>query len=89
MLNWLSARDEGDSSLSFQWQMVKDSIMELTEQDYGFIRVYEPEEGRGFMFDDNPRMNDIGKRVLQGYDGHSGGSYGWTMRVIQYLVRLA
>jgi hypothetical protein len=88
VLNWLSARDKDNSSLSFQWQMVKDSITALTEEDFCFIRVYEPEEGRGFMFDNNPRMNDIGKKVDRGYNGHSGSSYGWTMRVIQYLVRL-
>ena len=41
-----------------------------------------------FMWSNDERINDITKKMEQlGYDGHSGTSFGCTMRNMQYLVK--
>jgi hypothetical protein len=63
--------------------MVKDAYeaTEITES-WEYLKNFEP--NRGFMFTDDPIVNKIGKNFK--YDGHSGSSYGWTMRQIQYIA---
>ncbi len=63
--------------------MVKDAY-EATEktESWEFLKNFEPQNG--FMFTDNPIVNKIGANLK--YEGHSGGSYGWTMRQIQYIA---
>ena len=38
------------------------------------------------MFCNDPQVTEISKNIK--YDGHSGASFGWTMRVMQQLARL-
>jgi len=38
-----------------------------------------------FMFSDNPSIQEINRHIK--YDGHSGVSYGWTMRVVEKLAK--
>jgi hypothetical protein len=45
----------------------------------------DPGEG-GFMFSGDPYSAAIQKNMK--YDGHSGASYGWTMRVMQKIARV-
>jgi hypothetical protein len=45
----------------------------------------DPGEG-GFMFSGDPYSAAIQKQMK--YDGHSGASYGWTMRVMQRIARI-
>lgn len=41
-----------------------------------------------FMFSNDPRIDIIGNKMIElGYGGHSGSSFGWTMRNMQYLAR--
>jgi hypothetical protein len=41
-----------------------------------------------FMFSLDPRLDIIGEKMEEiGYNGHSGISFGCTMRQMQYLVR--
>jgi hypothetical protein len=44
-----------------------------------------PGEG-GFMYSSDPYSAEIQKNMK--YDGHSGASYGWTMRVMQKIARV-
>ena len=44
----------------------------------------DPGEG-GFMFSKNPMLEEINKAMKD--VGHSGSSYGWTMRQMQYIAR--
>lgn len=83
-LAWMLTNCDDDSQ--FQTTMIHDSTINLTEEDYCFIRNYEPEPDRGFMFSDHPVIKRITDKVCIGYPGHSGSSMGWTMRFIQYVV---
>ena len=44
--------------------------------------------GESFMFSKDAMIDKISKNMVAlGYDGHSGGSYGWTMRWMEYLAK--
>lgn len=51
------------------------------------LASYSPPEDMGFMFDDSPLMKRINPKIAELYDGHSGSSYGWTMRQIEYIAK--
>ena len=57
------------------------------EGGWDFLKTYEPGEG-GFMFGKHPpKMNEIDSAIMERYGGHSGGSYGQTIRTIQYIAQ--
>jgi len=60
--------------------------MQAKEFDvWKFMSLYDPPEGRGFMFSDHPITNCI----MQSMEvGHSGTSYGFTMRHLQLFATL-
>jgi hypothetical protein len=44
--------------------------------------------GHSFMFSNDAMIGKINKNMVSlGYDGHSGTSYGWTMRCMEYLAK--
>jgi hypothetical protein len=44
--------------------------------------------GHSFMFSNDAMIGKINKNMVSlGYDGHSGSSYGWTMRCMEYLAK--
>jgi hypothetical protein len=47
-----------------------------------FLKNYEPKEG--FMFSKHPMLTEINKYIDT---GHSGASYGMTMREIHYVAK--
>jgi hypothetical protein len=51
------------------------------------LAKYSPPENTGFMFDDSPFMKSINSKIFELYDGHSGSSYGITMRHIEYIAK--
>jgi hypothetical protein len=59
------------------------------EGGWNFLKTYEPPEEEGFMFVKTPpvKMNEIEKAVIDADSGHSGSSYGWTMRQMQYIAK--
>lgn len=66
--------------------MLFDMFEAITEaKKWEWLRTYEPEEKRGFMFSDAPELKDIDK-CLQ-YEGHSGASYAWCMRQMQVIAK--
>lgn len=47
-----------------------------------------PDETTGFMFTRDPMVTRISNEVdKNGTIGHSGSSYGWTMRQIEYIAK--
>ena len=83
-LDWML--EHCDSTTRDQTEMLNDSVTHLTEEDYCFIRTYDPPSDRGFMFSKEPVVRKIMQKVDEGFSGHSGASIGWTLRFIQFVV---
>ncbi len=71
-----------DNSTRFYLEDAYDCITELGLWD--FLRDNNPPADKGFMFWNHPRLNELGQK-LDG--GHSGASYGFTMRAMQSLAQ--
>jgi hypothetical protein len=57
-------------------------------EGWEFLKTYQPEAGKGFMFSNPPpKLEQINTKIHELYDGHSGGSYGWTMRQIEDIAK--
>lgn len=57
------------------------------EGGWDFLKTYEPGHG-GFMLSKNPpKMNEIETAIHKFYGGHSGGSYGDTMRKLEFIAK--
>jgi len=56
---------------------------------WDFLSKFEPEEGKGFMFTDCHEINKIGEKMeeLPNSPGHSGSSFAFTMRHLQYIAK--
>ena len=68
--------------------MVQAGIDAVTGAEmWSWMAEYEPEEGNGFMYSDHPNLDKINDRMNRLYGGHSGSSYGWTMRQLQYIAK--
>jgi hypothetical protein len=48
-----------------------------------YLRDNPPSESTGYMFSDNPVFTGINGNMQV---GHSGSSYAWTMRNLQYIA---
>jgi len=81
---------------TFDW-MTDRSSAECVESAYkavslaegwDFLKTYKPEAGKGFMFSNPPpKLQQINIKIGELYDGHSGSSYGWTMRQIEDIAK--
>jgi hypothetical protein len=66
--------------------MLNDMFQAITEANqWDWMRTYNPEEKRGFVWSDAPELKEIDKYIQ--YQGHSGTSYAWTMRQMQYIAQ--
>lgn len=82
-----------DLDLSFmrdRWNqdMIKDgmrAIIMIEEIDgWKYLHDYSPPEGQGFMFCDDKIVSKIGNKMEV---GHSGTSFGWTMRNLEFIAK--
>lgn len=56
-----------------------------TEQ-WGYMKTFS--SNQSFMFSSSPTLSIITNKMSQlGYDGHSGSSFGWTMRQMEFLAK--
>jgi hypothetical protein len=63
--------------------------VESVDGGWEYLRTYEPPEDKGFMFSrPPPKGQEIEDAVLHRYSGHSGSSFGCTMRVLQLIARI-
>jgi len=64
-----------------------EAVIKTTQQRescvWTYLRDTPPDESRGYMFTNNPVFNEIMNNMQV---GHSGTSYGWTMRNLQYIA---
>ena len=52
---------------------------------WDFMKTFSEES---FMFSSHPMVQSISDAMSNlGYDGHSGASFGWTMRSMEYLAK--
>ena len=71
---------------AYETMMLKDAYEAITECDlWDWLREFAPEEGKGFMFSDHPNLDRINAAMK--CEGHSGSSYGWTMRVMAAIAK--
>lgn len=67
-------------------EMLADADKAITECDlWGWLLEYTPGETGGFMFGNHPNLTRINNAMK--YGGHSGSSYGWTMRQMEYIAK--
>jgi len=63
------------------------AVIKTTQQrescTWSYLRDNPPSERTGYMFSDNPMFAVINGHMQV---GHSGSSYAWTMRILQYIA---
>ena len=66
--------------------MLKNAHQAITNAEaWDWIKNFQ---GQSFMFSNDAMIGKISKNMVAlGYDGHSGSSYGWTMRCMEYLAK--
>lgn len=87
----MTSRGDFDSLNLSTWdrQMIESAFqaVESVPGGWEFLKTYNPGEG-GFMFSNPPpKMKEINDAVIKGYEGHSGASYGGTMRVLEFIAK--
>ena len=66
--------------------MVQDAYDAVLHADLlNWFKAFEPHPNEGFMFSSDVNLAVIGTHMK--YQGHSGSSYGWTMRVVHDIVK--
>ncbi len=71
----------------FEAMMLQDADAAITECGlWEWMSTYNPPDGKGFMFSNHPNQDKINAAMK--FDGHSGASYGWTMRTMQKIARI-
>ena len=77
---------------SWEDDMIKDGITAIIRASqatgidmWAYLKAYTPEADKGFMFSNDATIG----RILQFMEvGHSGTSYGWTMRQLQRIAHM-
>ncbi len=65
--------------------MLEDGYKTVTDLDmWNWMATFTPEEGKGFMYSNHENINKIGKAMKT---GHSGASFGWTMRNMEAIAK--
>lgn len=67
-------------------QMLENAYNAITMAGgWDFMKTFSEES---FMFSSHPMVNSISDAMINlGYNGHSGASFGWTMRSMEYLSK--
>ncbi len=68
-------------------EMMKNAYDAITmaEGGWDYMKNFNEES---FMFSSDPMVRTISKNMeILGYNGHSGASFGWTMRTMEYLAK--
>jgi len=72
------------ADLGGEREMLADAYKAVSVSESWAAMKQEP-SGGGFMFSDDAWIKPINAAIK--YDGHSGASYGWTMRQMQYIAQ--
>lgn len=67
-------------------EMVRDAINAVTRAEMWEYMAKPTTPGKdGFMFCTDPELGNINTKMR--YGGHSGSSFGWTMRQVEYIAK--
>ena len=67
-------------------EMVQDAINAVTRTEmWEYMAKWSTPDKDGFMFSTDTELEIINKKIE--YGGHSGSSYGWTMRQVEYIAK--
>jgi hypothetical protein len=68
-------------------EMLEDAYQAVTKANrWAFLKRPDvPPKDKGFMFSDAAELNDINTHME--YGGHSGASYAWTMRTMEFIAK--
>jgi len=62
-------------------------IISNIEGGWEFLKNFKPHQDRGFMFSDHPILTKISDAAETHGHGHSGASWGMTMRVMERIAK--
>ena len=66
-------------------EMLQNAWTAITQLD---LWDYMKRDTYSYMMSSDPEINIITKKMEElGYDGHSGSSFGWTMRQMQHIAQ--
>lgn len=93
-LSELNALDLSFMKDSWSADMIRDGMRAVIMSEEGlpshqkdvwkYLHDYSPPEGKGFMFCDDTVVSRIGTKMEV---GHSGTSFGWTMRNLEFIAK--
>jgi len=64
------------------------AAVKSVEGGWEFLTTYAPPDGQGFMFSPSEgKRKEIDDAVALAYPGHSGASYGMTMRNLEFIAK--
>jgi hypothetical protein len=76
---------------SYEVQMLENAYKAVSSVPDGwvFLKSYFPPENEGFMFNSNPpeKLKEIENAILAVDSGHSGASFGFVMRAMEYIAK--
>lgn len=71
---------------TFEVPLLRDAYIAITACNlWEWMKTYSPPEATGFMFGRHPNLEKILNTMA--YSGHSGASYGWTMRIMEDIAK--
>tara|TARA_R110002072_G_scaffold280876_1_gene443313 strand:+ start:6280 stop:6573 length:294 start_codon:yes stop_codon:yes gene_type:complete len=62
-------------------------IISNIDGGWEFLKTFEPHKNKGFMFSDHPILSNISRAVEKCNHGHSGASWGMTMRTMECIAK--
>ena len=68
--------------------MLQNAYQAITVAEGWYFMITFNDDQNGFMFSNSPMIGKIMSKMEElGYSGHSGGSFGWTMRNMEFLAK--
>jgi hypothetical protein len=67
-------------------EMLQDAYQAIEKANMWNYMKGEPRGGGGYTFTDDEELRAINRNLE--YDGHTGFSFGWTMRTMQQIAQL-
>lgn len=68
--------------------MLQSAFNVINKNNYwSFMSEYSPEEGKGFMWSSDSKLDVIRCNIIKAWPGHSGASLAYTLRVIEMFAK--